>query len=196
MTAAPAPTARRAAFLRVTTVTLAATALLAACGTATPGSSRPPVAAATVPAVSASPAASAAASSSPSASASSSASSSSSPARSSGAPVAAKGVYIDDATYRANPAAYSGTRVVLFFHAPWCPSCRANEKDIQARVAAGSLPPGLTIVKVDYDSSTQLKARYGVRQQDTFVQVDAAGNAVGRPVTDPNGVDGLVAALA
>ena len=116
--------------------------------------------------------------------------------RASAPATAGKGVYVDEATYRANPAAYTGGKVVLFFHAPWCPSCRANEKDIQAKVAAGSLPAGLTLVKVDYDSSTDLKARYGVTVQDTFVQVDAAGHPVGRPVTDPAGVDGLVAALA
>lgn len=64
--------------------------------------------------------------------------------------------------------------VVLFFHAAWCPICRALEKDIMA----GQIPEGLTILKVDYDTATALKAKYGVTLQHTFVQVKADGTLV------------------
>jgi thiol-disulfide isomerase/thioredoxin len=63
--------------------------------------------------------------------------------------------------------------VVLFFKASWCPSCRAVDSDIVANAA--SIPHGLTILEVDYDTATALKQRYGVTTQHTFVQVDAAG---------------------
>jgi thiol-disulfide isomerase/thioredoxin len=81
----------------------------------------------------------------------------------------APGAYVD---YSADAlAAASGTRV-LFFHAPWCPQCRALESDI---LAAG-VPAGLTVVKVDYDSHQDLRQQYGVRIQTTVVALDGEGN--------------------
>ena len=70
----------------------------------------------------------------------------------------------------------AGGKVVLFFHAPWCPICRALEAEINSNPAA--LPDGVHILKVDYDSATELRQRYGVTVQHTFVQVDAAGNSM------------------
>jgi thioredoxin 1 len=90
-----------------------------------------------------------------------------------GKPTAKAGVYLDYAAYRADPAKYAGTKVVLFFHAPWCPSCRATEQDVLAR--RDSLPSGLTLVKTDYDSQQDLKKKYGVTTQHTFVLIDPAG---------------------
>jgi thiol-disulfide isomerase/thioredoxin len=67
-------------------------------------------------------------------------------------------------------------QVVLFFHAPWCPSCRGLESDIEANISA--IPDGLSLQKVDYDSATELKKKYGVVRQHTLVQVDATGNMI------------------
>jgi thiol-disulfide isomerase/thioredoxin len=66
--------------------------------------------------------------------------------------------------------------VVLFFKASWCPSCVAVDKDIKANLNA--IPESLTILEVDYDTSTELKKKYGVTTQHTFVQVDAQGNLI------------------
>lgn len=66
--------------------------------------------------------------------------------------------------------------VWIFFHAPWCPQCRALELDIQQR----GVPSGLTILKTDYDSSTQLRQKYGVTLQTTVVRVDKQGNELGK----------------
>lgn len=63
------------------------------------------------------------------------------------------------------------TTTILFFHAPWCPECRAFEQAI----INSDLPDGLQILKVDYDSSTELKAKHAVTLQSTFVSVDADG---------------------
>lgn len=64
-------------------------------------------------------------------------------------------------------------KVLLYFHADWCPICRGLEAEIQANASA--IPPGVHILKVDYDTATSLKQKYGVTYQHTFVQVDAKG---------------------
>lgn len=68
--------------------------------------------------------------------------------------------------------------VVLFFRAPWCPTCRALDADIRENLSA--IPAGVTILDVDYDSSTDLKQKYGVTYQHTLVQVDAQGNQIAK----------------
>lgn len=84
--------------------------------------------------------------------------------------------YVDYETYAADPAAYAadGHPVVLFFHADWCPDCRATEESLTTE----GVPEGLTVVKVDYDSMTDLRQQFGVVQQHTFVQVDADGEEI------------------
>lgn len=78
-------------------------------------------------------------------------------------------------TYDASRVAEEGfTQTVLFFHAPWCPECRAFDKAI----TNADLSDGLQILKVDYDSSTELRQKYGVTLQSTFVSVDSQGNEV------------------
>ena len=65
---------------------------------------------------------------------------------------------------------------VLFFHADWCPSCRGLERDLIAQSA--DIPANLTILKLDYDSETELKKKYKVIRQHTLVVVDADGNEI------------------
>ncbi len=84
--------------------------------------------------------------------------------------------YITYADYTAKQDSYKDARVVLYFHAPWCPTCQALDKDIMANIA--NLPANTVIVKTDYDSSTDLKKIYGVTSQHTLVQVDASGNKI------------------
>lgn len=67
----------------------------------------------------------------------------------------------------------AGTKI-LFFHAPWCPQCRALEKSIKS----GLIPEGVTIIKVDYDSNQLLRQKYGVTIQTTLVKIDDSGNLV------------------
>ncbi len=66
--------------------------------------------------------------------------------------------------------------VVLFFHASWCPSCRGLNADIEQHL--GEIPGDVTILKVDYDTETELKKKYGVTTQHTLVQVAADGTLI------------------
>ena len=64
-------------------------------------------------------------------------------------------------------------KVVLYFHADWCPICRPLDAEFKA--SSQLLSSGVNILKVHYDTATALKQKYGVTYQHTFVQVDAAG---------------------
>lgn len=68
--------------------------------------------------------------------------------------------------------------VVLFFRASWCPTCKTVDTDIKGHLAA--IPSNLTILDVDYDTMTELKKKYGVTYQHTFVQVDASGKMLAK----------------
>lgn len=67
---------------------------------------------------------------------------------------------------------------VLFFHASWCPKCRALDEDINAN----DIPAGMTIFKVDFDTATDLKQKYGVTLQTTIVYVDDDGDVLTKGV--------------
>ena len=81
------------------------------------------------------------------------------------------GAYISLDDYQADPAAYEGTDVVLFFHADWCPKCRKAEQQFETE----GVPPGLTIVKANFDDDTDLRKQYGVTVQHTYVHIDSGG---------------------
>lgn len=74
---------------------------------------------------------------------------------------------------------------VIFFHANWCPSCRAAD----AGISAGTLPDGLTVLKADFDSSIDLRKKYSVVGQHTFVQVDADGTEISKWQGSPDLAD-------
>ena len=80
---------------------------------------------------------------------------------------------------------------VLFFAADWCPSCQADLKDINAN---GSRLGKVNVVVVDYDKSADLKARYGITVQDSFVQIDSMGAKLA--AWNGGGVDGILKNLA
>lgn len=65
-------------------------------------------------------------------------------------------------------------KVVLFFKADWCPTCKALDADIQNNLA--SIPEDILILKVNYDTAKDLKKKYGVLRQHTLVSVDKDGN--------------------
>ncbi len=95
-------------------------------------------------------------------------------------------------TYAAYDSSLVGNteKTVLFFHAAWCPSCVAADKGI----TAGNVPDGLTVLKADFDTSTDLRKKYGVVSQHTFVQVDADGAMINK-WTGWNSIDDIVEKL-
>jgi thiol-disulfide isomerase/thioredoxin len=67
-------------------------------------------------------------------------------------------------------------KVVLFFRASWCPTCRALDTDIKANLS--QIPSNVLILDVDYDKYTDLKKQYEVTYQHTMVQVDETGKQI------------------
>jgi thioredoxin-like negative regulator of GroEL len=57
--------------------------------------------------------------------------------------------------------------VALHFHADWCPTCRAQDKTLQALKAESGLE--LTMLTVDYDAEKALKQEFNVRTQSTLL---------------------------
>lgn len=75
-------------------------------------------------------------------------------------------------------ATMSGKQKAIFFHALWCPTCRALDGEINSRLS--ELPGNTVIFKADYDKDTDLRQKYGVQLQHTVVFVDDAGNETSR----------------
>ncbi|MFK7603689.1 thioredoxin family protein [Deinococcus sp. SM5_A1] len=69
-----------------------------------------------------------------------------------------------------------GMKRVLFFHATWCPSCKAANADIVGKL--DEIPADVVIFKADYDKEVALKKQYGITAQHTFVLVDDSGKAL------------------
>lgn len=88
------------------------------------------------------------------------------------------GAYISLAEYEAAKASYAASKVVLFFNATWCSTCKKARSNLEADLSA--IPADLAIVLVDFDSETDLKRQYGVTVQHTFVQIDADGNELAK----------------
>lgn len=61
----------------------------------------------------------------------------------------------------------------LFFHADWCPTCRAADEEIKANL--DDFSSSVAIFKADYDSELDLRKEYGVTSQHTLVHIDALG---------------------
>ncbi len=76
---------------------------------------------------------------------------------------------------------------VLFFHADWCPICRADMRQIDSRLSELG---DITVVVVNYDNAAELKKRYGVTYQHTYVQIDGDGKKIA--LWSGGGVDGIL----
>lgn len=87
------------------------------------------------------------------------------------------GMYKDNtASLLADTVVMDGTTKVLFFHASWCPTCKAADSTLVSMYAdeAGKL----TTYKINYDTEKALAKKYGVTYQHTFVKVDGKGNMI------------------
>ncbi len=69
---------------------------------------------------------------------------------------------------------YEGSKpFVIFFHASWCPTCVAIERELKDELAG--YPDGVLIMQANFDIETALKEEFGVTRQYWFVVFDAAG---------------------
>lgn len=82
--------------------------------------------------------------------------------------------------------------ILLFFHATWCPSCRALDQDITENAA--NIPPDTEIYTLDYDIETDLKREYGITTQHSVIEIDSDGNAVSN-IHHPLTFDQLISTL-
>jgi len=79
------------------------------------------------------------------------------------------GIYKDYSKEDIKDVGYN--RTIIFFYAPWCPECRGYDRAI----LDSTIPDGVQILKVDYDSSIDLRKKHGVTIQTSFVSVDKNG---------------------
>jgi len=70
----------------------------------------------------------------------------------------------------------AGQKVVLFFHAKWCPFCVKADKEFNK--SPNEIPEGVTVLKLNYDTEKAMKEKYGVNYQHTFVQLNKEQNEV------------------
>lgn len=77
----------------------------------------------------------------------------------------------------------NGETSVLFFKASWCPKCIAHDRLLKQWYADQEFP--VSVYAVDFDNSLDLRSRYGVVQQHTFVKIDGEGNAL-QTINFPN----------
>ncbi len=81
-------------------------------------------------------------------------------------------MYTNYSASEVESALASGKKVVLFFHAPWCPSCKSADTNLSEE----TLLSDTIVFKTDYDSNVELKKKYGVTYQHTFVSLKSDGS--------------------
>ena len=64
-------------------------------------------------------------------------------------------------------------KFALFFHANWCPTCRALEKNLKENLDKLN---SRTVLEVNYDTETELKKQYGITVQSMVVFVNSDGS--------------------
>ena len=72
----------------------------------------------------------------------------------------------------------------VFFHAAWCGECRKLEKNITENWA--SLPEEAILLQVDFDTETELKKKYDITFQTTFVFINSNGEKAGKTLANPS----------
>jgi len=102
--------------------------------------------------------------------------------------------YTDYSQNNLAKATSGNSKAVLFFAAlKWCPSCQAADRDFKTNFS--KVPRDVTILKVDYDTAKEMKQKYAITMQDTFVQVDSSGKEITRWNSGGQGTSALLANL-
>lgn len=69
-----------------------------------------------------------------------------------------------------------GKKRVLFFHAVWCPTCKVANEEFNSN--PDMIPEDVVLLKTDYDTESELKKKYNITYQHTFILVDDSGNEI------------------
>ena len=70
----------------------------------------------------------------------------------------------------------SNQKRVLYFYATWCPTCSVANQDFTAN--SSQIPENVIIFRTNYDKELDLKRKYAITYQHTFVQVDEIGGEI------------------
>lgn len=82
----------------------------------------------------------------------------------------------------------AGKKRVYFFHASWCPTCKVVNEEFEAEESR--IPQDVVLFKTDYDTEKDLKQKYAITYQHTFVLVDENGNELAK--WNGGGIDELM----
>jgi len=69
-------------------------------------------------------------------------------------------------------AADAGKTILVFFHAPWCPVCKAQEPKVLAHLNADA--KDVVALKIDYDTNMDLRKEMMVEKQSTLILYSGA----------------------
>jgi thiol-disulfide isomerase/thioredoxin len=75
-----------------------------------------------------------------------------------------------------------GKPVLVWIHADWCPTCRAQGKVLDELLPMPDLK-GLTVLRVDFDSQKPLVQSFRAQRQSTFI-LFKGGKEIGRSLGD------------
>lgn len=81
-------------------------------------------------------------------------------------------------------SAYKGKKIVLFFYANWCPTCKPINEDLISKGL--TLDKDVVVIRVNYNDSDTDKSeealanKYGVTYQHTFVYIDGDGTVINK----------------
>ncbi|GAB5604286.1 thioredoxin family protein [Sideroxyarcus sp. TK5] len=62
----------------------------------------------------------------------------------------------------------SGKPALVFIHAEWCPTCRAQDAVLEKLLPTAEFKP-ITTLKVDFDMQQEVVKAFGVRYQSTLI---------------------------
>jgi thiol:disulfide interchange protein len=70
--------------------------------------------------------------------------------------------------------------ILLNFHATWCPSCQAMEREVYTRKDVADALANWIAVSIDGDQEPQIMNHYNVEAFPTLVMLDATGKEIFR----------------
>ena len=74
----------------------------------------------------------------------------------------------------------AGQSILVVAHAPWCPTCRAQESALKS-IYANDTYKKISYFIVDFDSQKEVLKKFGIQRQSTLI-VFKDGKEVGRSI--------------